>query len=75
MARLIRSNNKIIAGVCAGLAENFHIDVKLMRLIFVILLFVTFSAMGVAYIILWVLMPVDARSRNYKERMHDRLGR
>jgi phage shock protein C len=74
MARLIRSNNKIIAGVCDGLAENFHIDVKLMRLIFVILLFVTFSAMGVAYIILWVLMPVDARSRNYKERMQDRLG-
>ena len=71
MARLIRSNNTIIA----GLAENFHIDVKLMRLIFVILLFVTFSAMGVAYIILWVLMPVDARSRNYKERMQDRLGR
>ena len=75
MPRLIRSNNKLIAGVCAGLAENFGFDVKLLRLIFVVLLFVSCGAMCIAYVILWVLMPVGTRSRNYKERMQDRLGR
>lgn len=75
MARLTRSNNKVVAGVCAGLAENFGFDVRLVRVVFVLLFFVTFSTMGIAYLVLWLLMPTATRSRNYKERMLDRLGK
>ena len=56
MAKLTRSNNKVIAGVCGGLAEHFGLSASAMRIVFVLLLFLTFSAVGIAYIILMVIM-------------------
>jgi len=56
--RLIRSKNKIIAGVCAGIAEYFGWDIGITRIIF--LLISVFSAAfpgTLAYIILWIVMP------------------
>lgn len=55
--RLYRSQkDKIIAGVCAGLAEYFEIDATLVRLIFVIV--VLAGGAGIlAYIILWIVVP------------------
>jgi phage shock protein C len=55
--KLYRSQkDKIIAGVCAGLAEYFEIDSTLVRLIFVIV--VLAGGAGVlAYIILWIVVP------------------
>ena len=54
--KLRRSNDKMIAGVCAGLAEYFNIDPVLVRIIVVVL-----SLAGgpgiVLYIILWIVMP------------------
>lgn len=35
--RLVRSKNRMIAGVCQGLADYFNIDVVIVRVIFVIL--------------------------------------
>lgn len=57
--KLYRSNkDKIIAGVCAGLAEYFDLDVTLVRIIFVVI--VLAGGAGVlAYIILWILVPVN----------------
>jgi phage shock protein PspC (stress-responsive transcriptional regulator) len=58
MARkLYRSQkDKIIAGVCGGLAEYFEIDSTLVRLIFVVI--VLAGGAGVlAYIILWIVVP------------------
>lgn len=55
--RLHRSiANRMIGGVCAGVAEYFNIDPTLVRLLFVLgLLFVggTFWA----YIIMWIIVP------------------
>jgi phage shock protein C len=53
--------DKVVAGVCGGLAEYFDIDPVLVRLLFVIL---TIAAGGgvLAYIILWIVTkekPVD----------------
>lgn len=56
---LQRSNrNKIIAGVCGGLAEWLGWDVTLVRVLYVVvsLLSVAFPGL-IVYIILWVLMP------------------
>ena len=58
MAKLTRSNNKVIAGVCSGLAEHFGLSTSAMRIVFVLLLFLTFSAVGIAYIILMVIMKL-----------------
>ncbi|MCA9936472.1 MAG: PspC domain-containing protein [Ardenticatenaceae bacterium] len=55
--RLTRSEtDKIIAGVCGGLAAYLNVDSVLVRLAFVILLFA--SGIGIPlYLILWVIMP------------------
>lgn len=52
-----KSNGKIIAGVCSGLADYFAIDPVLVRLVFVIL--ALHSGVGVlAYVILWIVAPM-----------------
>ncbi len=59
--RLYRSrNDKIIAGVCGGLANYFSIDPTVMRVIYVVLLVVTgIIPMIVLYLLMWVLIPVQ----------------
>lgn len=58
--RLSRSqNNKMIGGVCGGLANYFNLDPTLMRVGYILLsIFTVFSGV-IAYFILWMVMPVD----------------
>ena len=57
------SAQRMIAGVCGGLAEYFNIDPILIRLVFVVLAFM--GAGGVLlYIVLWVVMPEDSSAQN-----------
>jgi phage shock protein C len=48
---------KLIAGVCAGVADRFGISRGLVRIAFVI--FGLVGAGEIAYIILWILMPKE----------------
>ena len=55
---LTRSNNKMIAGVCAGIAEYFGWSVTLFRVVYVIVSIASVAFPGIiVYIILWALMP------------------
>lgn len=63
-----------IAGVCAGLAEYFDIDVTLMRVIFVILAFASGGGMVIAYLILAIVLPVDKEDDTISEKI-DTLGK
>ena len=57
--KLYRSKkNRIIGGVCGGLAEYFKIDPLIIRLIFVALTFADGVAI-IIYIILMVVVPVE----------------
>jgi phage shock protein PspC (stress-responsive transcriptional regulator) len=47
----------IIAGVCAGLAAYFNIDISLVRIIFVALTFMTGGAWIIAYVVLMFVLP------------------
>lgn len=49
--------NAKIGGVCAGVAEYFAVDVTLVRIVFVLLLIVSFGAMLLAYLAMWLIMP------------------
>lgn len=50
------SRNKLVAGVCSGLADYLNIDVTILRIAWIIL--VLFYGVGIlAYIILWIVMP------------------
>jgi len=56
--RLYRSNkNKVLAGVCGGIAEYFKIDVTIVRLIVVLLAFPSFGITFVGYIIGALIIP------------------
>ena len=60
--RLTRpTNNRMIAGVCAGLADYLDIDAALVRIAFVVAFFVGFSASFWIYLLLWVVMPERSR--------------
>lgn len=56
--KLTRSNNKMIAGVCAGLADYFGLDVTLVRVLYVIVSILSAAFPGIiVYIVLMFLMP------------------
>jgi len=56
--RLTRSRNKMIAGVCAGIAEYFGWDVTLFRVVFVLVSILSVAFPGIlVYLIMWVVMP------------------
>ncbi len=55
-----KSGDKIIGGVCSGLAEHFNISITLVRVLFAVgLLFASFSFW--LYIILWIVVPLDSK--------------
>ena len=55
--RLTRSTeNRMIAGVCAGIAEYFRVDPTLVRLLLVAFTFLGGSGI-LLYVILWLVMP------------------
>lgn len=60
MKKLCRdTNDKMIAGVCAGIANYFGIDKTLVRLVVAILVICLFSGLFWAYLIAWLIMPED----------------
>lgn len=57
--RLFRSkSNRIIAGVCAGLARYFDIDPLLVRGLFILLSFADGFGI-VVYVVLWIIVPEE----------------
>lgn len=59
--KLVRSQeDRVIAGVCAGLAHHLEVDLVLVRLVFIALAFV--NGLGVlAYLILWLVVPDESQ--------------
>jgi phage shock protein C len=55
--KLYRSQTqRMIAGVCGGLAEYFNLDATLMRVLF--LLLAVFGGSGIViYIVMWIIVP------------------
>ena len=55
--RLYRSRtDRSIAGICGGLADFFHVDATVMRLLMLFL--IIFGGLSIwAYIILWIIIP------------------
>lgn len=59
--KLMRSNNRMIAGVCSGIADYFGWDITLVRIVYVLATFFTAFSGGIVYLILWVVMPEAKR--------------
>lgn len=55
-----RPKNKIVAGVCAGIANSMNLDAVWVRLGYFILTIITGGIPGViVYAILWAVMPEE----------------
>jgi len=59
--RLVRPRtNRKIAGVCAGLAEYFDLDVTLVRVLWLLVTIFSAIIFGiVGYIVAWIVMPEE----------------
>ena len=56
--KLLRSNNRIIAGVCAGLADYIGWDVTLVRVLYLVISILSAGFPGIlVYLIFWIVMP------------------
>ena len=71
--KLTRSRKeRMIAGVCGGLAEYFGWDVSILRVVYVRATIFTAFAGTIVYIILWIVMPDERYSDRYGSRIGDR---
>ncbi|MHB1404404.1 MAG: PspC domain-containing protein [Desulfitobacteriaceae bacterium] len=68
--RLYRSGReKMIGGVCGGLAEYFNVDVTLVRLITLVAFFM--GGVGfLAYLVAWIIVPLNPDHQVYARPTH-----
>jgi len=56
--RLSKSQDKIIAGVCGGIAEYFGWDPAIVRILYLVISIFSAGFPGfIVYVILWIVMP------------------
>ncbi|OGT53206.1 MAG: hypothetical protein A3E84_01070 [Gammaproteobacteria bacterium RIFCSPHIGHO2_12_FULL_42_13] len=61
--KLYRSRKeRIVAGVCGGLAEHFGMDPTWIRLLFVLFFFLGGCALLV-YLIMWLIVPMEPENQ------------
>ncbi len=58
------THNQMIAGICAGLGEYANIDPTVVRLVAVLLLFVTGPGIVLAYLIMAIIIPSEAAAQS-----------
>lgn len=54
-----RRRDRVIAGVCIGLAEQFSISVTIVRLAFVLGALLSGGVVVLLYVALWLAMPIE----------------
>jgi phage shock protein C len=54
-------SDKMIGGVCGGLARYFNVDTTIVRLLFVLAVFLG-GASPLIYLVLWLVMPEEQAS-------------
>jgi len=65
--RLYRNaDDKLVGGVCSGLANYFGIDPVILRIVFVLL----FGALFWVYILLWIVVPSQSLQSNVTKRLY-----
>ena len=51
------SENRVLGGVCSGMSIYFNVDPVIIRILFVLLVFLGFGISIIIYLILWVVVP------------------
>ncbi len=67
--RLYRdADDKIIGGVCAGVANYVNVDPAIVRLVFAIITFGGFGFGFLLYILMWIILPASSLNRYHGKR-------
>jgi phage shock protein PspC (stress-responsive transcriptional regulator) len=64
------AEDKVLGGVCSGLAYYLKIDPTLVRILFAIITFGGFGSGVLLYIILWIVLPIKGLKTNYRIRLY-----
>jgi len=69
--RLYRDeSDKLLGGVCAGLANYLRMDPTIVRILFAIITFGGFGAGFLIYILLWIILPSRSLETNIRKRLY-----
>jgi phage shock protein PspC (stress-responsive transcriptional regulator) len=64
-----RRDGRMLAGVCAGVADYFGLDVTLVRVIWAIVSVITGGAGVLAYLVAWVIIPGEGQKSSTAENI------
>ena len=60
MKRLYRSKKEqMLGGICGGLAEYLDVDPSIIRLVFVVLIVLSWGLFLLVYIAAWIIIPAS----------------
>ena len=62
-----RRDNRIIAGVCSGVADYVGMDVNLLRVIAAVVILFTLPLGVLAYAVAWAVIPEEGHSTSVME--------
>jgi phage shock protein C len=67
---LVRSRKgRMVAGICAGIAEYFGVDVTLVRVIVAVIAVITGGAGVLAYLVAWAIIPEEGEKTSIAENL------
>jgi phage shock protein C len=67
---LVRSRKgRMVAGVCAGAADYFGIDVTMVRVAWAVISIITAGTGILAYLVAWAIIPEEGESTSIAENM------
>ena len=62
-------DGRMLAGVCAGVADYFSLDVTLVRVIWAVVSVITGGAGVLAYLAAWIIIPDEGQKSSIAENM------
>lgn len=72
---LVRSrNDRMVAGICAGLGKYFGIDVTMVRVIVAVVCLITGGAGILAYLVAWAIIPEEGESSIAEDLTSEKQG-
>ena len=67
---LVRSRKgRMVAGICAGIADYFGLDVTLVRVIVTVVSIITGGAGALAYLAAWVIIPSEGEKTSIAQNI------
>jgi phage shock protein PspC (stress-responsive transcriptional regulator) len=64
------ANDKVLGGVCGGLAHYLRIDPTIVRVLFALITFGGFGSGVLLYIILWIVLPAKGMQSDIRRRLY-----